>query len=143
MKRSSAAFAIIFFTFFLMFLVWSNLMEDIFYPFTPLNERIRLISYPNYIAIAACLLICPFFITLGFYGVITAKKPSPKIWKFFYAIFIVALLGVFPRYHLGTRVDDAGYVKCVKESRTSTKSSWRVYAKSIDLCKDSSGIAGG
>ena len=143
MKRSVAAFCLIFFLILTVLLIWSGVTETILYPFIPLNEKITLIAYTNYIALVACMLFSAFFMIIGMYGVITAKKPSPKVWKYFYATFIIALLGVIPRYHLGSRVDDAGYVKCVKESRTSSKSSWRVYAKSIDLCKESSGIAGG
>ncbi|KUI99152.1 hypothetical protein VRK_19260 [Vibrio sp. MEBiC08052] len=56
---------------------------------------------------------------------------------------VVAILSILARFYLGYKVDQAGYVKCVNESRTSAKSSWRVYAKSDSLCKGSSGIYGG
>ncbi|WP_443216492.1 hypothetical protein [Salinivibrio sp. IB872] len=58
-------------------------------------------------------------------------------------VFSIAVLSLTNRIYLGYRVDQAGYVKCVEESRTSAKSSWRVYSKDLRLCKSSSGIAGG
>jgi len=142
MKRTTATFSFIFFLMLSSLLVWIGL-DEIAIPFMPLEDRVRLLAYPNYIAITACSIVFPLFLLCCIYSIFTAKKPSPKVWKYFYIAFIVGFLGIIPRYQLGTRVDDAGYVKCVKESRTSTTNSWRVYAKSLDLCKESSGIAGG
>ena len=123
-------------------LIWFGL-DEIAIPFMPLEDRVRLLGYPSYIAIVACSFVFPLFLFCCIYSICTAKKPSPKVWKYFYIAFFVGFLGIIPRYHLGTRIDNADYVKCIKESRTSATSSWRVYAKSIELCKESSGIAGG
>lgn len=144
MKRSHSVIPILFFSIlFVAFFYDVNILEDLSAPFLTLKDRVLLLGYLNFIALCACLLVFPFLIICGMYSFVTMKKPSPKVWKYFYIAFFVGFLCIIPRYHLGTRIDNAGYVKCTKESRTSATSSWRVYAKSIDLCKESSGIAGG
>ena len=142
MKRTTAIVSIIFFVALFIFTFLFGI-KDVLLPFEQLGNRTRLVSYPIYIAILFCLPFSVFMIAISIYCLVTKRRSQSKVVWIIYIIGIVSLLGFFPRYHLGTRVDDAGYVKCVKESRTSTKSSWRVYAKSIDLCKESSGIAGG
>jgi hypothetical protein len=51
-------------------------------------------------------------------------------WKIIIAfIVIVATLAFFNRLYLGYKIDQASYIQCTNESRTSAKSSWRIYAK--------------
>ncbi len=120
-------------------------------PFKPLELRVRLLGYQNYIAFA---IVPPLM--LGAIGVLIHQLLHPvkstseyaDIYKEFYMkltwfTIVVAVLAIGPRYYLGYKVTKAGYVKCIKESRTSSKSSWRIYAKHEALCKSSSGIAGG
>ncbi len=66
-----------------------------------------------------------------------------KWWRFIIFItIVVAVIALFNRTYLGYRVEQSSYIKCVKESRTSSKSSWRVYAKHEKLCSSSSYIVG-
>ena len=116
----------------------------------PLTERVRLIGYLNYLALFGLIPISISLIFASVYSLVTDTKIDPYCgvgkavtYSFFCGTLLFVLLGLAGRVYKGIRVDDAGYVKCAKESRTSSKSSWRVYAKSLDLCKDSSGIAGG
>ncbi|EAQ67736.1 hypothetical protein MED121_17454 [Marinomonas sp. MED121] len=122
---------------------YMSLFDELKLPFIALSDRTRLISYMNFAGIV-------FFIPLviGFFPLFIFRLKNKKPYKNAELIIciisvLIAILSLLPRYHLGTRIEAAGYVKCVKESRTSATSSWRVYAKSIDLCKESSGIAGG
>lgn len=86
-------------------------------------------------------------IALGVYQLFHPKRDVHSYGtygKYFtIVLFSVLAVALVSRIYLGYRVDQAGYVKCVNESRTSAKSSWRVYAKDISLCKPTSGIAGG
>jgi hypothetical protein len=121
-------------------------LQELPIPFKPLPERVRLISYANYSAIGAGSFLFSVCFALSLYWIFI--KPSDEIRRLWGVrtclLTILVAIGCFiPRYYLGKKVDEANYVKCVKESRTSSKSSWRVYAKSIDLCKDSKGFVGG
>jgi hypothetical protein len=127
------------------------LSPELLLPFHPLGDRIRLIAYTNYAAIAALI---PFLGGSLFVVVHQLFHPRKDIreyavayhsmWmKIIWVTLAVVLIAISARFYLGYKVDQAGYVKCIHESRTSTKSSWRVYAKSLSLCKSSSGIAGG
>ncbi len=126
-------------------------LAEVALPFKPLELRVRLLGYQNYIALAT---LPPLL--LGAIGVLIHQLLHPvkstseyaDIYKGFYIkftwlIIVLPILAIGPRYYLGYQVTKAGYVKCVKESRTSSKSSWRIYAKHEALCKSSSGIAGG
>ncbi len=120
-------------------------------PFKPLESRVRLLGYPNYIALAALPPLLLGVIGVGIHQLLYPLKSPGEyadIYKGFYMkftwfIIVVVILAIGPRYYLGYKVTKAGYVKCIKESRTSSKSSWRIYAKHEALCKSSSGIAGG
>ncbi len=128
--------------------IWLGLFREIVQPFVAIPERIRLLSYLNYMA----LISGPIFI-LGltaiccnqlFYPTTDRFSYYDRWWKVIIVLTItVATLAFFSRVYLGYRVDQANYIKCIKESRTSSKSSWRIYAKHEALCKSSSGIAGG
>ncbi|EPS8829847.1 DUF1240 domain-containing protein [Vibrio parahaemolyticus] len=84
---------------------------------------------------------------ISFHQILNSKRDRVsygKWWRYaFITVVSIAVLSLTNRIYLGYRVDQAGYVKCVEESRISTKSSWRVYSKDLSLCKSSSGIAGG
>jgi len=116
-------------------------------PFQSLELRVRLLGYPSYIALA---IIPPLL--LGGIGIMTHQLCNPqrevtsysKVWlKVAYVSLAIGLLGLVSRGYLGYQATKSGYVKCINESRTSSKNSWRVYAKDLSLCKSSSGIAGG
>ncbi len=126
-------------------------LVEVALPFKPLESRVRLIGYPNYMALA---MLPPSL--LGVIGILIhqllhplksidkyAEKYKGAYIKLTWLMIVLPILAIGPRYYLGYKVTKAGYVKCVKESRTSSKSSWRIYAKHEALCKSSSGIAGG
>ena len=120
---------------------------DLFYqlklPFSELSDRVRLVSYLNFAGIVFFIPLIIGFFPLSILRLKNKERYKSTELKICMVSLLIAVLSLMPRYHLGTRIDDAGYVKCTKESRTSATSSWRVYAKSIELCKESSGIAGG
>ncbi|RBM66038.1 hypothetical protein DLR60_18495 [Vibrio tarriae] len=116
-------------------------------PFQSLELRVRLLGYPSYIALA----ILPPLL-LGGIGIMTYQLCHPqrevtsysKVWlKVAYISLAIGLVALISRVYLGHQVTKSGYVNCINESRTSSKNSWRVYAKDLSLCKSSSGIAGG
>ncbi|MDW6001874.1 DUF1240 domain-containing protein [Vibrio mangrovi] len=127
------------------------LAPNLLLPFQPLGERIRLLAYTNFAAIAAVIPLLGGGILVGIHQIFHPRKNAGEYakayhsvgMKIFWITLAVVILAIFSRFYLGYKVDQAGYVKCVNESRTSAKSSWRVYAKSESLCKDSSGIYGG
>lgn len=127
--------------------VWIGINNDLMAPFLELPDRVRLLSHINYVAIFAGFIFASYAIPVLVYQLLHPDRDRfsyGKIWNgLIYTVVIVSVIAFGSRLYLGHRVDQAHYVKCPKESRTSAKSSWRVYAKSSDLCKDSSGIAGG
>lgn len=138
---------IVFFALFLVGYLVIGTPEELALPFLPLNLRVRLLGYPSYIALA----ILPPLL-LGGIGIMTHQLCHPqrevssysKVWlKVAYISLAIGLLALVSRGYLGYQVTKSGYVKCINESRTSSKNSWRVYAKDLTLCKSSSGIAGG
>ncbi len=140
-------FGIVFFGFFFWLAFFFGVVTEVLKPFLALTERVKLYSHLNYIF----LLVMPFLsvgiIALGVYQLFHPKRDVHSYGtygKYFtIVLFSVLAVALVSRIYLGYRVDQAGYVKCVNESRTSAKSSWRVYAKDISLCKPTSGIAGG
>ena len=138
---------ILFFSLFLAGMVWIGLIREIVAPFVDLPERILLFSHINYIFLLASAPLFLGFIAILLYQIFDPKRDVFSYGKWWnlvvFTTLIVGAIALGNRLYLGYRVDQAHYVKCPKESRTSAKSSWRVYAKSPDLCKDSSGIAGG
>ncbi|CED71064.1 membrane protein [Aliivibrio wodanis] len=67
-----------------------------------------------------------------------------KVWlKVAYISLAIGLLTLVSISYLGYQVTKSGYVKCINESRTFSKNSWRFYEKDLSLCKSLSGIAGG
>lgn len=127
------------------------LAPNLLIPFQPLEARTRLLAYTNFVAIAAVIPLVGGGILVGIHQLFHPRKDKGEYatayrgaWmKIMWITLAVAIAAISARFYLGYKVDQAGYVKCVKESRTSAKSSWRVYAKSESLCKDSSGIYGG
>ncbi len=128
-----------------------GIFSSLLLPFQPLNDRVRLISYINYIAVVAAIPLLGGFTLVAIHQLFNPKKDISEYatayrgaWMKIMWITLAAVIVAIPsRFYLGYKVDQAGYVKCVNESRTSAKSSWRVYAKSDSLCKGSSGIYGG
>ncbi|WP_082671351.1 DUF1240 domain-containing protein [Vibrio sp. MEBiC08052] len=128
-----------------------GLFSNLILPFQPLGERIQLLAYTNYAAIAVAIPLLGGFTLILIHQLISPQKGIDEYAKAYRSIgiklawftIVVAILSILARFYLGYKVDQAGYVKCVNESRTSAKSSWRVYAKSDSLCKGSSGIYGG
>ncbi len=138
---------IVFFASFLVGYLAIGAPAELVLPFQSLELRVRLLGYQSYIALA----ILPPLL-LGSIGIMTYQLCHPqrevtsysKIWlKVAYISLAIGLLALVSRGYLGYQVTKAGYVKCINESRTSSKNSWRVYAKDLSLCKSSSGIAGG
>lgn len=127
--------------------IWIGLFNEVTQPFVSLPVRIKLLSYPNYIALLSGPVLFLGVIVVCIHQLFHPIRDrfSYSSWGYSVAVLtlIIAVVAFGNRVYLGIRVDQAGYVKCVKESRTSSKSSWRVYAKDISLCKSSSGIAGG
>ncbi|MFA0143864.1 hypothetical protein AB4430_19100 [Vibrio kanaloae] len=119
--------------------IWLGLFREIIQPYVTLPDRIRLISYLNYMA-----LIAGPIIMLGLSFVCCHQLFYPTRDRFSYGgwwkiiivlTVIVAALAFFNRLYLGYKIDQASYIQCTNESRTSAKSSWRVYAKNENLCK--------
>lgn len=138
---------IIFFALFLAGYLAIGAPAELALPFLPLELKVRLLGYQSYIALA----ILPPLL-LGGIGIMIHQLCNPqrevtsysKVWlKVAYISLAIGLLALFSRGYLGYQVTKSGYVKCIHESRTSSKNSWRVYAKDLSLCKSSSGIAGG
>ncbi|OOE42362.1 DUF1240 domain-containing protein [Salinivibrio kushneri] len=140
-------FGIAFFVLMTAFMFRAGLIREAMQPFTPLPEHIRLISHLNYVALLVTPILSVGVIALGLYQLFHPKRDVHSYGtygKYFTVVLFLGLSVAFVnRMYLGYRVDQAGYVKCAEESRTSAKSSWRVYAKDLSLCKSSSGIAGG
>ncbi|SIO94537.1 DUF1240 domain-containing protein [Vibrio spartinae] len=128
-----------------------GIFSSLLLPFQPLDDRVRLISYINYIAVAAAIPLLGGLTLVVIHQLFHPKKDISEYAEAYHSVgmkimwvtLAVVIVAIPARFYLGYKVDQAGYVKCVKESRTSAKSSWRVYAKSESLCKDSSGIYGG
>ncbi|ASA57636.1 DUF1240 domain-containing protein [Vibrio gazogenes] len=126
-------------------------LSELYLPFQPLENRVRLIAYTNYVAVASVFPMSIGILFVIVHQLFHPKKDAGEYAKAYHSVgmkimwitLAVAIAAIPARFYLGYKVDQAGYVKCVKESRTSAKSSWRVYAKSKSLCKDSSGIYGG
>jgi len=138
---------IVFFALFFVGYLAIGAPAELALPFQPLELRVRLLGYPSYIALA----ILPPLL-LGSIGIMTHQLCNPKrevtsyskVWlKVAYISLAIGLLAFVSRGYLGYQVTKSGYVKCINESRTSSKNSWRVYAEDLSLCKASSGIAGG
>jgi len=142
---------VMFFLLFLAVLIWLGLYNELLMPFKALGDRVRLLSYLNYSMLVGSIPLLLGVISIIFHQLLYPKKSVAEYADRYKGIsikltcFTVALsiLAIVPRYYLGYQVDKAGYVKCSHESRTSSKSSWRIYAKRRALCKSSSGIAGG
>lgn len=114
----------------------------------PLDERVRLIGYPAYVVGIAAAAPFSIWIVAGLgYGIMTGNTQplaptGGRVSRIMYngmlvtvAIFLV--LGLSARIYQGQRIDSAGYVQCKGESSVSLRASWRVYAVSPELCKDS------
>ena len=140
-------FGIIFFGFFFWLAFFLGVVTEALKPFIELTERVKLYSHVNYIFLIAMPFLSVGVIALVLYQLFHPKRDVHSYGtygKYFTVVlFSVLTVALVNRMYLGYRVDQAGYVKCVEESRTSAKSSWRVYAKDHSLCKSSSGIAGG
>lgn len=124
-----------------------NYGELLIKPYSALTARMQLYSYPNYIALVVTPILITACVAIQFILLLKPdwelSKGYKKSWNITIVVTITVIIVTFGgRFYLGQRVDNAGYIKCVDESRTSSKSSWRVYAKDVSLCKDSSGIAG-
>lgn len=146
-QQLARVLSIVFSLFFIWLAFFLGLVNEIIKPFVALPERIKLYAHLNYVF----LLITPVFFGwvtfISIHQTLNSKRDRVsygKWWRYaFITVFSIAVLSLINRIYLGYRVDQAGYVKCVEESRTSAKSSWRVYSKDLRLCKSSSGIAGG
>ncbi|EKF9771395.1 DUF1240 domain-containing protein [Vibrio cholerae] len=138
------------FALFLMSLTWFGIYSELLVPFYVLDERVRLWSYLTYSILMSSIPLCLGVIGIACHQLLYPQKSIEKYaekykgvsLKLVWLTIILSVLAIGPRYYLGYKVDNAGYVKCVNESRTSPKSSWRIYAKNEELCKSSSGIAG-
>lgn len=125
---------------FYLFYFSGSLIYDLISPFRELNDRVKLLSYINYLALVACLPLLILFFYISITRIIGSYNSKTLVLTqrvVFFIVLPIAILSIIPRYYLGYKVEQAGYVKCEKESRTSSKSSWRIYAKSPSLCKNS------
>ncbi|OOE34415.1 hypothetical protein BZG05_08165 [Salinivibrio kushneri] len=146
-QQLARVLSIVFSLFFIWLAFFLGLVNEIIKPFVVLPERIKLYAHLNYVF----LLIAPVFFGwvtfISIHQALNSKRDRVSYgrwWRYaFITVISIAVLSLTNRIYLGYRVDQAGYVKCAEESRTSAKSSWRVYAKDLSLCKSSSGIAGG
>lgn len=138
---------IIFFALLLVGYIVVGALAELAIPFQPLELRVRLLGYVSYIALA---IIPPLL--LGGISIMMHQLCNPhrevtsynKVWlKVAYISLAIGLLALVSRGYLGYQVTKAGYVKCINESRTSSKNSWRVYAKDLSLCKPSSSTVDG
>ncbi|OOE43448.1 DUF1240 domain-containing protein [Salinivibrio kushneri] len=136
---------IVFFALFLVGYLAMGAPAELALPFQSLDPRVRLLGYQSYIALA----ILPPLL-LGGIGIMTHQLCNPqrdvtsyrKAWlKVAYVSLSLVFFALLSRGYLGYQVSKSGYVKCTNESQTSSKNSWRVYAKDLSLCKSASGLA--
>ncbi len=137
---------IVFFTLLLAGYLIIGAPSELALPFKPLEVRVRLLGYISYIALA---IIPPLL--LGAVCIMVHQICNPqrdvtsygRAWsKIVYLVLVIGICALFARGYLGYQTANAGYVQCINESRTSSKNSWRVYAKDLSLCKPPSDIIG-
>ncbi|WED21445.1 hypothetical protein L3Q72_12520 [Vibrio sp. JC009] len=136
--------SIAFFGLLFMFMAWTGVVELLLLPFTDLDDRVQLLSYVEYIFLFAGFFYLGGIVVIIFHQLFNPLDSPEKYADKYHNAFMVLIwisvatgvLSVFPRIHLGYKVDQAGYVRCVKEYSTSRRTSYRIYAKSESLCKD-------
>lgn len=119
-------------------LVITKPWETIVATLRPLADPVELLGYPQVIAVFVCIPFCIWYpirlIQKAREGDITSPLNSRWDLRVTVIAIVLGLLMVIPRYQLGVRVDEAGYVKCEKPSAHSAKNSSRSYASSPELC---------
>lgn len=138
------------FSLLLLSLSWFGIYNELLIPFYALDERVRLWSYLTYSILMGSIPLCLGVIGIACHQLLYpqecfekyAEKYKGFSLKLIWLTIILSVLAIGPRYYLGYKVDNASYVKCVNESRASSKSSWRMYAKNEELCKFSSSTLG-
>ena len=112
---------------------------DIFRPFSGLEPKLKLLSYISYMMLTVSLVILIWVPIILFHQILHPERCKFSYHSNYLLMIKVGVafgvLSLLSRAYLGYKIVHANYVECVNEANYSVRSSWRVYAKDINLCE--------